>query len=323
MRYPGILIALLHVGLCSAEARQNPVRDFAALLEVGKPCSYKGLIIYPLHLKEVLDETNYLSSSEGFERECLVVKETNVVSKLVAINNCSSYIVLLGGESLIGGKQNRTLRYDVLLPPRSGEVGLPTFCVEESRWSGRGKFRRSIVLHQSARLKALYSASQSEVWEQIRYDLKRLNAVNATQDATEVYERNSSVIGEYRRNIVLPAGTVGVIAMRFGRIMGMDAFCNPRVFGKFRERVLNSYIAECIPKPGLMRKRIGRDDPEEFLRLIASAGVSSRPSPGVGEVISITSSRLRGSALAFRSLVIHINAVPQIHRILPPAHFQR
>ncbi len=44
-------------------------------------------------------------------------------------------MVLLAGEILLGGKQNRVMTEDILLPPLSAPVDLQVYCVEQGRWS--------------------------------------------------------------------------------------------------------------------------------------------------------------------------------------------
>src|SRR5215471_16915768 len=38
-----------------------------------------------------------------------------------------------------GGQQDRTLMVSLLLPPKSGRIPIASFCVEQGRWSARGK----------------------------------------------------------------------------------------------------------------------------------------------------------------------------------------
>ena len=52
-------------------------------------------------------------------------------------NRGKSHVLLLTGEILLGGKQNRVLMEDTLLPPMSGPRHIGVYCVEQGRWSGR------------------------------------------------------------------------------------------------------------------------------------------------------------------------------------------
>jgi len=295
--------------------RPQPVADFVQRLRLGSPASYRGVTIYPLYLGQVLDNTNYLTADEALAAGCLSIEETGTVGRLIATNHCARYVFLLGGKAFAGGRQNRTLRQDVLLPPHSGPVELPTYCIEEQRWSGGARFDRSALPNAAVRSKAQYSDSQREVWSQVSTDLKRLGAVNATSDALRVYEKQATALSDYRSHFPVWEECVGVIVLHYGHIAGMDAFCNGSLFRKLRDQIIDSYCADVI---GL--KEVGTpirgEDPEQFLRSIITAGTSSRPSPGVGELISFSGGNVQGSALAFNLEVVHLNAVPLIYRIM-------
>ena len=43
------------------------------------------------------------------------------------------------GDIVKGGKQDRVLTVSLVLPPRSGRIAIAAFCVEQGRWSARGK----------------------------------------------------------------------------------------------------------------------------------------------------------------------------------------
>ena len=66
------------------------------------------------------------------------------VPDVVVDNRGKSHVLLLAGEILVGGKQNRVLREDILLPPLSGARPIGVYCVEQGRWNeGRRDFESS------------------------------------------------------------------------------------------------------------------------------------------------------------------------------------
>ena len=48
-------------------------------------------------------------------------------------------VFIQAGDIVKGGKQDRVLTVSFLLPPNSGRVPIASFCVEQGRWSARGK----------------------------------------------------------------------------------------------------------------------------------------------------------------------------------------
>jgi hypothetical protein len=48
-------------------------------------------------------------------------------------------VFVQSGDIVKGGKQDRTLMVSLVLPPKSGAVPIASFCVEEGRWTARGR----------------------------------------------------------------------------------------------------------------------------------------------------------------------------------------
>jgi hypothetical protein len=48
-------------------------------------------------------------------------------------------VFIQSGDIVKGGQQDRTLMVSLLLPPKSGRIPIASFCVEQGRWSARGR----------------------------------------------------------------------------------------------------------------------------------------------------------------------------------------
>ena len=111
----------------------------------------------------------YLTLREAFEQKTVVVHETSQVNELSIENRSTTHSVFVqSGEIVKGGKQDRVLARDMLLPPKSGPVPLPSHCVERGRWQQRG-----------AESPSAFSAAEEYLAGK---DLKIANAVLADQD---------------------------------------------------------------------------------------------------------------------------------------------
>ena len=60
--------------------------------------------------------------------------ESAEVNRLVLINNSKRPLLLLAGEIVTGGKQDRVIGKDRIVPAESDPVDLSVFCVEPGRW---------------------------------------------------------------------------------------------------------------------------------------------------------------------------------------------
>ncbi|MHC4597728.1 MAG: ARPP-1 family domain-containing protein [Planctomycetota bacterium] len=108
--------------------------------KISGPFTHQNLSVFLLHGEARVEERVYFTLQEAMEREALVVHETGTVSEL-EVENVSedTEIYLEAGEIVKGGKQDRVLVADVVVPIRSGRVKTPAFCVEEGRWGRRGR----------------------------------------------------------------------------------------------------------------------------------------------------------------------------------------
>ncbi len=58
------------------------------------------------------------------------------VNRLFVENISSDTIIILGGEVVRGGKQDRMIAQDFMVLPHSGKVDIAVYCVEHGRWTG-------------------------------------------------------------------------------------------------------------------------------------------------------------------------------------------
>ena len=96
-----------------------------------------------------------------------------VVEELVAHNRGQQPALLLAGELVEGGWQDRALVHDVVLAPGNLAV-VSVSCVEQGRWQRSGqqsrRGRRASLLVRSAQTRH-HDTRQSQVWERVsRYD---------------------------------------------------------------------------------------------------------------------------------------------------------
>ncbi len=60
------------------------------------------------------------------------------VNQLVLLNRSDKPLYLMPGEIIIGGKQDRSIAQETIIPPGDKPVPLDVYCVEHGRWAGRG-----------------------------------------------------------------------------------------------------------------------------------------------------------------------------------------
>ncbi len=112
-------------------------RAGAATGTLSGPFTHQNLEIFLVHGATQLEERRYATLNEALAGHDVVVNETGNVNELSIENPSKTLVFLNAGDIVKGGRQDRTAKDDLILPPQSGKVALAAFCVEHGRWTGR------------------------------------------------------------------------------------------------------------------------------------------------------------------------------------------
>jgi hypothetical protein len=199
------------------------------------------------------------------------------VNQLVLINNSKRPLLLLAGEIVTGGKQDRVIGKDRLVPAESDPVDLSVFCVEPGRWVARSdKFNAPMAMVQpSVRAKAMADKDQQKVWNQVAQSrgamAEAVTVVGGAAERVEV-EQNSSYAAAVENKgvsreldkVAAPAQqefqsvvrqlrdrhAVGVgVAVR-GQLIWADVFASTSLLEKYWPKLVRSYAAETFSQSG-------------------------------------------------------------------------
>ena len=105
---------------------------------VSGPVVHDNLAVYFVHVFAAQNAVP-MSLEEALAKGRLKVNETGSVNELTVENVGDDEVFVQAGEIVKGGRQDRVLSMDLLLPPGSGRVSIAAFCVESGRWSARGQ----------------------------------------------------------------------------------------------------------------------------------------------------------------------------------------
>jgi hypothetical protein len=288
----GAILALLVLGMFyprSAPAGQLPADSAYAVLE---PIRHGALTIFPVVAGSSHDTHTFITLDEGLRSGEVVITEAGSVSPLVRprhnegvwqerrhdgaqvnalvlVNNSKRPLILLAGEIVTGGKQDRIIGKDRLVPAESDPVDLSVFCVEPGRWVGTsGQFRAPAAMVQpSVRSKAMVDKNQEKVWSEVG-SAKSSMALAVPPSAAETVEVTSSYAGviqngevqreldavaapverEYQSLIHQLKGknAVGVVVAVNGEIIWADIFASSDLLAKYWPKLVRSYAAEAV-----------------------------------------------------------------------------
>ena len=172
------------------------IDELIAVMIVGTPARHRALSVYPLRRADKYTPLAYLVLDEALatnQFRITEVSESGTVPRLLAINNCSSPILLLDGEELIGAKQNRVLNLSIMLAPHS-KTEIPVSCVEAGRWRAdslafqtaqrlqfaRGRAQKMAQVSRSLLISGEAASDQIAVWDAISAKSARMRVASPT-----------------------------------------------------------------------------------------------------------------------------------------------
>ena len=156
------------------------------------PVAYENITIFPVVSSSTQDTSAFLTLDEGLSSGDVIVSEQGAaglartrdgrpvalpqssggasVNQLVLINRSKRPLLLLAGELVSGGKQDRIIGKDRIVPVGTEPLPLDVFCVEHGRWTGvSSQFVASkTIVHPSVREQAAVVQDQREVWDAVR-----------------------------------------------------------------------------------------------------------------------------------------------------------
>ena len=257
MRFTCVRWSMLSAAIVALFGAARPAAADGLTLQPGQkllaPITYKQLAVFPVVQTAVnRDAGQYLTLSDGLKRKLVTVSELGgggSVNNLMVHNKSDKPLLVLGGEVVLGGQQDRILGQDTIVPAHE-ELRVQVFCVEHGRWSGGRHFEEAQGMADTKiRYRAKYRADQSQVWEEVA----KKNAAHAAKTATGTYRNlaagaeGDKVLKPYRDHVggalaKLPESKqlVGMIAAVNGRVTSVELFARPELFAAYRDKLLDS-----------------------------------------------------------------------------------
>jgi hypothetical protein len=130
--------------------------------------------------------------------------EGDQVNTLVLVNNSNRPLLLLAGEIVTGGKQDRVIAKDRIVPAGADPIDLSVFCIEHGRWTeSSAKFSttanaagESFMVQPAVRQQAMVAKDQQQVWDSVHgaiTSMARAAAPASANGSSGVYSGTGSV----------------------------------------------------------------------------------------------------------------------------------
>jgi hypothetical protein len=247
-----------------APAAQAKAPDFT----FSGPYTHENLTIFLVHGKDSLPGKKFLTLSEALEQKKLVVHETGSVNELSVENvSTDADVFIQSGDIVKGGRQDRVLGYDLIVSAKSGKVPVPSFCVEQSRWSKRGgendkqfESNPSIANGKDIKNAINYARAQGEVWQRVREAQMKLekNVGQSVQSKaspssfqltledkklTENLEKTTKALGKITEG---KTEVIGYVVAVNGHIDGADVYGSAELFAKIWPKLLKGCAVDAL-----------------------------------------------------------------------------
>jgi hypothetical protein len=196
---------------------------------------------------------------EGMASKQVRIQEISAdgnVNSLTFVNSADQPVFLLAGEVILGGKQDRIIGRNTVIPAKTTQA-VPVYCVEHGRWDGKTKEFTSAraLAHNRLRGRASYAA-QREVWSEV----SAKNAARKTKNASDTYRRvaqqqSDGTLGGMEKRItaalaqIAPTDRdrmVGFAVALNGAVATVDLFGSPALFRKLETKLVRSYLTEAV-----------------------------------------------------------------------------
>jgi|GEM_PF-5908289 len=239
--------------------------DFIIISERNVNKQERGLLNYegleqpnPSREQESVRDTNPNVLTQA-EIDALMVQTQSGrsdVNNLSVSNKSDKYIYLMAGDIVKGGKQDRVIAKDVIIPPKTEAMNLPVFCVEQHRWSFQGDSinfgKYSNVVSNAVRSAVQVEQEQSAVWSKVSTMQNAYGVTSETGAYTDVEKsdefksKSDDYLNFFSEKIDNVSDIVGMIVVTGDSIMGCDIFGHKFIFGIQYRALLNSYITDAL-----------------------------------------------------------------------------
>jgi hypothetical protein len=334
-----LLVVAAIVVPCLLDAGEVSPSSGYALLD---PIRSGNLTVFPVVANKSYETGQFLTLDEGIRSGEVVVTEAGqaqglirrrpgihptpypvrdaAVNQLVLINNSKRPLLLLAGEIVTGGKQDRVIGKDRIVPAESDPVDLSVFCVEPGRWTaaqGKADFgtargeMAAVIAAPAVRSKAMVAKDQQQVWDEVRKSQRAMASSEAvvvageaaTVESTSSYARvmGNKEVAKQVDSVAAPMqhnyesvirqlrdkNAVGVVVAVNGEVVWADLFASTQLLQKYWPKLVRSYATEAVVTRAKAAEASSRQA-QKFLDDLQGRHETADTEPGVYRQSEIT-----------------------------------
>jgi hypothetical protein len=283
---------------------------------VSGPFSQGNLTVFLLRGTDTIPAGHkLLTLDEAIEQKKLIVHETSNVNQL-AVENVSDdvEVFIQSGDIVKGGRQDRLIACDMVVPPKSGKLPISSFCCENGRWQKRGAesdahfgAANAQAANRELKLAVNEARDQSTVWKQVAEAQKKLemnlgkpvanaaspSSYQLTLEDKELLAKVENYTKDLKKIAADNADSLGFVIVINGKVQGAEVYGSHALFLKLWPKLLAGAAVDALTQFDAKKtyaQPTGKDI-EQFLadatkgkekEIIASAATNrpTNPQPG-------------------------------------------
>jgi hypothetical protein len=306
-----------------------------------------GLVVIALGARADTALPAYLTLDEATRANAVDVHELGGGTvPTVAVETKDRPVVIFGGDTIVGGKQNRIVNVTIWLAAMA-TTKIPVTCLEHGRWDHGAETRfasgpkadlglRSMMnrqVHARARAmaevgapmpaEARYAADQGRVWDEVERKHERAGSSSRTGALHDLYAREAVDMAALLGAFPYPEDAVGAAIAIGGRLVALELYDAPSTARKLWPRLVEGAVRAHLDHrrlvaaggaPAPRHRYPDRDALGRMLGRVKLAQADALESPAVGEGMDVrfATDRITGAALVRDGHVVHA----EVHRVV-------
>ncbi len=292
----------------SVPAHAQTAKPKQLAYSVSGPYKSGNLAVYLIHGKDSAPNQKMITLSEGLAKKQLVVHETGSVNELSVQNLGDTAVFIQSGEIVKGGQQDRTMQYDMVVPPKSGKLPIKSFCVESGRWTQRGTedkgrfaYAPNMVASKKLKVAAKSFGDQSRVWQEVselqgKYARKASqsrmsgsvqgaaspSSLELTLESSPVKKLSSNYVKDINPVVKDKSDAIGYAFAINGKLNSVDVYSSHDLFQRLWPKLVNATAQEAASEDENAKAVDAptKETVQDFIDKQATAGTETKENLG-------------------------------------------
>ena len=288
-------------------------------IELLSPQTHKNITVIPLKTERTY--IDILTLKKGLELGLVKVSECpqSQVNTLVVTNASVTPLILIDGEEIVGGDQNRIVNSTVVIDARS-KMKISVSCTEKNRWAYKSEFKQSdYMANHRTRVAKEYASRDSEHFQNVIWSsIDMLEHENSFSSPTAAMEESYENLKINHDKIIKEFDIVkdqnGIIVIIDGKIEGFELFLSSEIYKEFHEKILKSYLIDAEINENQYPVNI--DAAQDALDKAYDSSFTEKETKGLEKAYTFENQDGLGTLYAYNDKIIHWSYFKKMEEII-------